>query len=59
MLLNVPVKPWPKVGLHHSFFGLELAVVSSEGRPVGLFENLGSKIGGSLQHYSVGFSWSP
>ena len=59
MLLDVSVEPWPKVGLHHSFLGLELAVVSCEGRPVGLFEDFGSKIGRSVQHYSVGFSWPP
>ena len=57
VLLNVPVEPWPEVGLHDPLLCLELAVVSRESSTVGLFEDLGPEVGRSVQHYSVGFSW--
>ena len=58
VLLYVPIKTGPKVGLQDAIFGLELAVMTRKGRPVGLLEDLGSEVRRSVEDDPIGFSWA-
>ena len=58
VLLYVSIKTGPKVGLQDAFFGLELAVMTREGRPVSLLEDLGSEVRRGVEDDPVGFSWA-
>ena len=58
MLLYVSIKTGPKVGLQDAFFGLELAVMTCEGCPVSLLEDLVSEVRRGVEDNPVGFSWA-